>query len=704
MTGTRNEITDLIYKKHFAELFAAILHIEHHNQFPSQFLQVLYQQRTAETMQSVLQCMSESMRFPSWAKGIMTLVLCELIVKEDGVYSLCLVLSIEKEKAALNLDHFEKISQLLVHCPSKTFSPPKFYPRVITQLLQILRKYPIDSEFARMVSFVLVSFFSRKPKMASALIVPDLLAPLFRYMKPQASLHHSKDLDGKQIILDEDELELALTTLEKLLVGNEPNSSLIHEFNAALLPLVSLYQYARKSKSSIFQCIHQILSTIARLADSSLLIAKLLETLQLTQCQKVCEIKPGPHGGLVLVANDDCYQEFEKDALIEFFKSLDNPTLIGDLFVGVVEAHLTMNRNPEEYKEETVVFFASLILDFLDTFGENLLKRMSQILKFVRATLLDDDVENLHMGLTLLTQLMGPNDQPLQFDDEETQAIQEIGIILSTLMDHDVTSIAALASKLRVRIMTSGKAQPKNKSLELFRLAVKELSDELLPIRAHGMSVIRQLVLTKDCVAEEHLESIITIYLDLIQDEDSFIYLNAIKGCSALAESYPVQTIDRMVARYKDREFPLDVRLRMGESILQIIQRAGESFPILAERLLLTITSVLREEDPRLQSSALILSSFIAKQAPLVLLPILYQMLDFLLMLFVFQKEVAPKRGALVFLSNLVRSLGFEFGTHVERSWFLKIREMIERIAEDDTDLICRGHAQSIQADLAQFV
>jgi hypothetical protein len=271
-------------------------------------------------------------------------------------------------------------------------------------------------------------------------------------------------------------------------------------------------------------------------------------------------------------------------------------------------------------------------------------------------------------------------------------------------MEHEVNSIAALACKLRMRIVTTGKSQPKSKSLEVFRDAIKELSDELLPIRAHGMSVIRQLVLTKDSVAEEHLESIITIYLDLIQDEDSFIYLNAIKGCSALAESYPVQTIDRMVTRYKDKSFEIDNRLRMGESILQIIQRAGDAFPVLAEQLMPSITYVLREQDPRLQSSALILSAVVAKQTPLVLLPMLYQILDFVLTLFSLQNDVTPRRGALVFLSNLIRALGFEFGKHVERSWFLRIRETIKRIAEDETDLVCRGHAQSVLADLYQFI
>jgi hypothetical protein len=290
------------------------------------------------------------------------------------------------------------------------------------------------------------------------------------------------------------------------------------------------------------------------------------------------------------------------------------------------------------------------------------------------------------------------------FEENELISVQELSIILATLMEHDDNRVAALACKLRMRIITSGKSETKNQSLELFREAIKELSDELLPIRAHGMSILRQLVLVRDDVAIEHLESIITIFLDLVQDQDSFIFLNAIKGCSALAESFPVETIDRMMIRYKQKEFGLDNRLRIGESILQIIQRSGEAFTKLAERICPAILVVLRDEDARLQSSALILSSVIANQTPRVIVPFIYQILDYILSTFELQKELAPRRGALVLISNLIRSLGFEFGAIVERKWLVRLREIIKRMAEGDKDLVSRGHAQSIYKDLLLFI
>jgi hypothetical protein len=238
--------------------------------------------------------------------------------------------------------------------------------------------------------------------------------------------------------------------------------------------------------------------------------------------------------------------------------------------------------------------------------------------------------------------------------------------------------------------------------LELFKEAIKELSDELLPIRVHGMSILRQMVLTRDPIAEEHLDSIITIFVDLIQDSDSFVYLNAIKGCSALADVYPQETISRLAIRYKSNDFDLDYRLRIGETILQTIQRAGEVFPKLAKELLPSIMVVLREVDGRFQSSALILCSVIARQTPNILLPFLYQLLDYSLTLLNLQKEVAPRRGVLIFLSSIIRSFGFEFGAHVDRKWFTRLRERMKLMTQDP-DLICRGHAQSVLQDLKQF-
>jgi len=49
---------------------------------------------------------------------------------------------------------------------------------------------------------------------------------------------------------------------------------------------------------------------------------------------------------------------------------------------------------------------------------------------------------------------------------------------------------------------------------------MKDMADELLPVRAHGMTQLRNMILKRDEVANENLDDIIKIFLNQIEDQD----------------------------------------------------------------------------------------------------------------------------------------------------------------------------------------
>jgi hypothetical protein len=69
-----------------------------------------------------------------------------------------------------------------------------------------------------------------------------------------------------------------------------------------------------------------------------------------------------------------------------------------------------------------------------------------------------------------------------------------------------------------------------------FDQAMKDLTDPMLPVRAHGLIVLRRLVLEKDPAALSRLDVICNIFHSQLRDTDSYVYLNAIYGLSALAD------------------------------------------------------------------------------------------------------------------------------------------------------------------------
>lgn len=68
--------------------------------------------------------------------------------------------------------------------------------------------------------------------------------------------------------------------------------------------------------------------------------------------------------------------------------------------------------------------------------------------------------------------------------------------------------------------------------------------------------------------------------------------MNAIKGLSALTDTHGNEIIKKLGAIYSDNAQTLDNRLRIGEALLQTVQRAGDALSIYG-----TCIFTLKEKD-----------------------------------------------------------------------------------------------------------
>ncbi|GAK64961.1 uncharacterized protein PAN0_007d3177 [Moesziomyces antarcticus] len=144
---------------------------------------------------------------------------------------------------------------------------------------------------------------------------------------------------------------------------------------------------------------------------------------------------------------------------------------------------------------------------------------------------------------------------------------------------------------------TSAKALEYVQAQETYQEALRLLQDPILPVRAHGLVLLRRLV-SDDAkqggqavarVDPALVPAILDIFLHAVQDEESYLYLNAVQGLSALASSGGGQTIARLVGIYIGRDDGLasqrlparevEKRLRVGEALLQVVQRCADALP-----------------------------------------------------------------------------------------------------------------------------
>ena len=154
---------------------------------------------------------------------------------------------------------------------------------------------------------------------------------------------------------------------------------------------------------------------------------------------------------------------------------------------------------------------------------------------------------------------------------------------------------------LTVRLASASTASPgparepeEDRIRSTYQRALKLLQDPLLPVRAHGLLLLRELVTvragTTPHEAVRALEPAIRdMFLQAVQDDDSYVFLNAVQGLSALANSFGADVLRALVHVYAGglqgvgagaiTKQDVDVRLRVGEALGQVIRRCGETLP-----------------------------------------------------------------------------------------------------------------------------
>ncbi|KAF9483931.1 ARM repeat-containing protein [Pholiota conissans] len=171
---------------------------------------------------------------------------------------------------------------------------------------------------------------------------------------------------------------------------------------------------------------------------------------------------------------------------------------------------------------------------------------------------------------------------------------------------------------------------------EVYQKALKLLQDPILPVRAHGLLLLRELVgpRTKNHKINQALvPSILSIFLQAVQDEDSYMYLNAVQGLTALSNTFGKEIIQALVQDYADRlgglgagnltQQDLDVRTRIGEALSSVIKRCGTALSLYVDILVPPMFSVVRNANVplALRTSCLSLLADCVDTYPLAMLP-----------------------------------------------------------------------------------
>ncbi|KAK6497647.1 hypothetical protein TWF481_012052 [Arthrobotrys musiformis] len=115
------------------------------------------------------------------------------------------------------------------------------------------------------------------------------------------------------------------------------------------------------------------------------------------------------------------------------------------------------------------------------------------------------------------------------------------------------------------------------KQQQMLQTALLYLRDQMMPIRAHGLEMLKELIRERSSVID--VQAITKLLIDMLQDKESFVYLGVVKALCELADKHPNTVIKMLVEVYvdKDEKMGIDERLKVGEALMGTVQRLGET-------------------------------------------------------------------------------------------------------------------------------
>ncbi|KAG0045824.1 transmembrane and coiled-coil domains-containing protein 7 [Gryganskiella cystojenkinii] len=340
-----------------------------------------------------------------------------------------------------------------------------------------------------------------------------------------------------------------------------------------------------------------------------------------------CYFAPGPTGGAMLRKRREPDQnaatqlELDVDIFMDFLSELEaaghEGEITGDIFMYLLDEYQAGKaRGADVISPRRMLTMLQLILNMTEKLGPSILRKVTQIIGLannilehqvsspghsteeeeeeVPTVVTDNDDGDADTGLltivlTLLSAILNENEHLSQ---QDRHLLSLTLLHLKQLSNYPMIEIRRVAHDLQTLIPTrlndrgSDRDLPKKTLMEIemekYASALAALQDSLLPVRAHGLHILREMILAKSIVltgSERELDHSLDIFVQHVQEPDSFIYLNAVKGLAALTDAHGPEILKKLMRIYANEDGlqKLDTRLRIGEALVQTVQRCGQA-------------------------------------------------------------------------------------------------------------------------------
>ncbi|KAF7699020.1 transport and Golgi organization protein 6 homolog isoform X2 [Silurus meridionalis] len=236
---------------------------------------------------------------------------------------------------------------------------------------------------------------------------------------------------------------------------------------------------------------------------------------------------------------------------------------------------------------------------------------------------------------------------------------------------------------------------------EDFSKLLLESCDPDVPTRAMALRALTKYVKKGTKEALQERDKLLMIFLENLEHEDSFVYLSAIQGLVLLADSFPEQILQRLLAEYQagltaassSRGRCLETRLKVGEVLMRASRAMGDLAPYYGRPLIGAFLSGTRDEDCSFRASCLSNLGELCQRLHFSLGPLAQELSMCLTALIKTEKEAEVRRAAVHVIALLLRGLS-DKTTQVLGEVLLELYRALKWVVRSDPDEVAVLHAQ----------
>ncbi|KAK9461540.1 uncharacterized protein V1516DRAFT_648663 [Lipomyces oligophaga] len=652
---------------------------------------------------------------PSWFMAVISRVLANIpLNRKDGVQSLIEFVGGLRDDDQISVEKLERAARIFCSVP-KDCKPQTYFEIVGSQFLEI-----IDHPSQTILETACVEVVSHMYRLRPRVVIDFIFNPIISCFGTEKGKINTANA-GVAIVTDI-ALSTALLRLARLVRGLAPD---IYDqlLSPIALNLWALLCFQRQTRRST-EVVKNLIVVYIKFSDPVSRISLLIDNAFFSGAE--WRFADGETGQVELRKTSHTYSELSRlnlefgldtvesvdivdlrvELLLELFEHLDRAAMKTE-FIKTLRRWLAKRKDSSE--PLSLILDIRILEGILDKHKTELVKSPSEIIHLVSG-ILEDYIDSLEKSqrtetgpvseiLSHIVHSASDSDDEEDYGDANTKASSEAAVVALSLLTAVITESMIGSSKLSeqdqaiissfgdslkyiaqygtkavstsasmLAILLDETEIPVDKSVShlsqsqmKYQTALADLQDPLVPVRAQGLTVLRSLVQEKDSVINP--DKVLQTYLSTLNDEDSFIYLNSIKGLQALTDIFGVRIIKKLVFEYCKDVLSLDERLRIGEALIRTTSRLGEALTagtgdIIMSGLLDIVRT--RENDTRLRASALSIMGMACEVNPLGVASWVKLGVECSLGILTFEKtedKISLRRAAVVLLGSLLKGL-----------------------------------------------